>query len=213
MDSLSPAAQTGLLRVIQEGELERVGGRRVIHVDTRIVAATNADLESVVAEGRFRKDLFYRLNVVRLVIPPLAERLDDLPQLVQSILKRLGQRYGKPLLTVSGNVMEQLRAYSWPGNVRELENILERAVLFAEGDVLQHVELAPADAEMPAGAGKAARRTAKGRAEQELLEQALRRFQGNVAQAAQWLDLTPRAVYQKINAYGLDLSRYRLSRV
>jgi two-component system response regulator HydG len=210
VDSLSPAAQTKLLRVVQEGELERVGGHRDIQVDARVVAASNADLATAVEEGRFRKDLYYRLNVVRLSIPPLAERPEDLPQLVQTILNRLAQRYGKPRLTVSSQVMEQLRAHAWPGNVRELENTLERAVLFAQGEELQRVELDRPAAVPDSGGGKSARRQALARADREQLELALRRFQGNVAQAARWLELSPRAVYQKIAAYGLDAARYRV---
>ncbi|HLF95921.1 MAG TPA: sigma 54-interacting transcriptional regulator [Methylococcaceae bacterium] len=212
VDALSPAAQTKLLRVVQEGELERVGGHRDIQVDARVVAASNADLALAVEEGRFRKDLYYRLNVVRLFIPPLAERPEDLPQLVQTILKRLGQRYGKPALSVSGKVMEQLRGHTWPGNVRELENILERAALFSESDVLQKVELDRPSAAPCGDGGKSARRQAVAKADREQLERALQRYQGNVAQAARWLELTPRAVYQKIAAYGLDVSRYRVVR-
>jgi two-component system response regulator HydG len=213
VDSLSPAAQTKLLRVLQEGELERVGGHRDIQVDARVVAASNADLETAVEEGGFRKDLYYRLNVVRLPIPSLAERPEDLPQLVQTILNRLAQRYGKPRLTVSGKVMEQLRGHTWPGNVRELENTLERAVLFAVGDELQRVELDQPGTASGADGGKSVRRQAMAKADREHLERALLRFQGNVTQTARWLEVTPRAVYQKIAAYGLDAARYRRPRV
>ena len=120
VDSLSPAAQTRLLRVIQEGELERVGGKQTLSVDLRIISATNSNLEELVKRGLFRNDLYYRINVVRLNIPPLAERPEDLPYLVQLIVQRLSKKHNKSVESVSSEVMKKIRAYPWPGNVREL---------------------------------------------------------------------------------------------
>ena len=125
------AAQAKLLRVLQEGELERLGDERVRKVDVRLVTATNADLQSAVREGRFRADLYYRLNVYPVVIPPLRERLCDIPQLVDAMLERFCAMHGKRLLGVTDRAMQELRRYDWPGNVRELENLIERGVILA----------------------------------------------------------------------------------
>ncbi|MVF23079.1 AAA family ATPase [Methylocaldum sp. BRCS4] len=209
VDSLTPAVQTRLLRVLQEGELERVGGHRTLMVDTRIIAATNCDLEKVVADGAFRKDLYYRLNVVKLVIPPLAERPDDLPHLVGLIVKRLATRYRKTIHGVSPEVMARLRSYDWPGNVRELENTLERAVLFAQGPEISEVDLEVNPAPPLECGWKAIRKQVLDNAEREYLQQALQRFQGNVGQVAEWMELTPRAVYLKLNEFGIHPSLFR----
>ena len=145
VDSLSPSAQTRLLRVLQEGELERVGGKQTLSVTVRIISATNNNLEELVKQGLFRNDLYYRINVVRLIIPPLAERPEDLPYLVQLIVQRLSKKHNKAVESVSREVMQKIRAYAWPGNVRELENILERSLLFAKGK-----EITELDLELPA---------------------------------------------------------------
>jgi DNA-binding NtrC family response regulator len=212
VDALTPAVQTRLLRVLQEGELERVGGHLTLAVDTRIVAATNCDLEQAVAAGAFRKDLYYRINVVKLVIPPLAERSEDIPRLVDLILKRLAARYRKPIRGVTPGLMERLRAYAWPGNVRELENTLERAVLFAKGPDLADAELGTA-ASLPVERGfKTIRKQALEKLEKDYLEQGLRRFQGDIHQVAESMELTPRAVYLKLSEFGIDPAAYRPAR-
>jgi DNA-binding NtrC family response regulator len=209
VDALTPAVQVRLLRVLQEGELERVGGHRNLAVDVRIIAATNCDLEQAVAAGAFRKDLYYRLNVVKLSIPPLAERTEDIPRLVDLILKRLAVRYRKPIRGVAPKLMDRLRAYAWPGNVRELENTLERAVLFAPGPELTDAELG-AESSPPADQGfKAIRKRLLDKLEKEYLEQALRRFQGDVPQVAEAMELTPRAVYLKLRELGIEPAAYR----
>jgi DNA-binding NtrC family response regulator len=198
-----------LLRILQEGELERVGGHRTLTVDTRIIAATNCDLEKAVAAGGFRKDLYYRLNVVKLVIPPLAERPDDLPHLVDLILKRLATRYRKAIHGVSPGVMARLRSHNWPGNVRELKNTLERAVLFAQGPEISEVDIEVNPA-LPLECGwKAIRKQVLENLERQYLEQALQRFQGNVGQVAEWMELTPRAVYLKLQEFGIQPSLFR----
>jgi two-component system response regulator HydG len=214
VDTLAPAVQVRLLRVLQEGELERVGGHRNLSVDVRIVAATNGDLERAVAEGAFRQDLYYRINVVRLAIPPLAERVDDIPRLVELILKRLSARYRKPTRGVTPELMERLKSYGWPGNVRELENILERAVLFASGPELTDAELGAATSPPPPRERgfKAIRKQMLDKLEKDYLEQALRRSQGNVEQVAEAMELTPRAVYLKLRELGIEPSVYRPAR-
>jgi two-component system response regulator HydG len=191
-----------------------VGGHRNLSVDVRIVAATNGDLERAVAEGAFRQDLYYRINVVRLAIPPLAERVEDIPRLVELILKRLSARYRKPTRGVTPELMERLKSYGWPGNVRELENILERAVLFASGPELTDAELdAAASPPPPRERGfKAIRKRMLDKLEKDYLEQALRRSQGNVEQVAEAMELTPRAVYLKLRELGIEPSIYRPAR-
>jgi len=128
---LSPAAQAKLLRVLQEGEIERLGGEQVRKIDVRLVAATNVDLHQAVEAGRFRRDLFYRLNVYPIHIPPLRERISDIPLLVEAMIARFQSLHGKKITGISDKAMLALKAYHWPGNVRELENVIERGVILA----------------------------------------------------------------------------------
>lgn len=209
VDSLSPAAQTRLLRVLQEGELERVGGKQTLAVDLRIISATNQKLEELVRQGRFRHDLFYRINVVRLGIPPLAERPEDLPYLVQLIIQRLNKKYNKQVESVSREVMQKIRVYPWPGNVRELENILERSLLFTKGK-----EITELDLELPAPVNAASdwkdiKESALARIEQAYLETALKAHQGDVHKIAESMGITSRAVYGKLKKYEINLAEYR----
>ncbi|MDP7111405.1 MAG: sigma-54 dependent transcriptional regulator [Myxococcota bacterium] len=137
----SPATQVKLLRVLQEGEFERVGGSRTLSVDVRIIAATNRDLEEMVAERSFREDLFYRLNVIRLDLPPLRNRAGDVPLLVDHFVRLYAERHRKPVEGVDAEAMDLLDGYRWPGNVRELQNTLERAVVLAQTDRLSATDL------------------------------------------------------------------------
>ena len=132
--------QAKLLRVLQEGEFERLGSSHTIKVDVRIVAATNRNLEEEVRKGRFREDLWYRLNIFPITMPPLRERLDDIPLLVDSFVKKIARRLGKTIEVIPVTVMEALQDYTWPGNVRELENVLERAVINSSGSKLRLVD-------------------------------------------------------------------------
>ena len=136
IDGFSPALQGKLLRVLQERTFEHVGDAKVLHVDVRIIAATNRNLESMVKEGKFREDLFYRLNVISMHLPPLRERASDIPRLVDYFLKRVCAKIGKVLHGVSDEAMQLLTAYHWPGNVRELENMIERMAILAKGSRL-----------------------------------------------------------------------------
>jgi len=133
---MSPATQTKILRVLQSGEFERVGGNQPIRVDVRVIAATNRPLEKAVAEKKFREDLFYRLNVVRLHLPPLRERKEDLPLLVEYFLRKLSRASGRPRPGVAPETLALLTQHDWPGNVRELENVIQRALVVAKGDTL-----------------------------------------------------------------------------
>jgi transcriptional regulator with GAF, ATPase, and Fis domain len=128
--------QAKLLRVLQEGEFERIGNPRTMNVDVRVIAATNRNLEQEILEGRFRKDLFYRLNVYPISIPPLRERISDIPLLVEYFVKHLNQKLGKNITRIPRKVMEQMELYHWPGNIRELENILERAMILSRSSTL-----------------------------------------------------------------------------
>ncbi len=148
--------QPKLLRVLQEQEFERLGGTATINVDVRLVSATNRDLARMVADGRFREDLYYRLNVFPVVLPPLRERPDDIPRLVRHFTQRFARRMGRQIETISTAVMEALMRYLWPGNVRELQNVIERAVILSPGPLLQvplgDLPPAAAQAQVPAGA-------------------------------------------------------------
>ena len=131
--------------MLQEGEFERIGNPETIKVDTRIIAATNRDLEQAIEKGEFREDLFYRLNVFPIQVPPLREREEDIPLLVSHFCEKLGPKAGKEIRAVGKGVMRSLVDYSWPGNVRELENIIERAVIISEKDTLEAGDWIPAD--------------------------------------------------------------------
>jgi formate hydrogenlyase transcriptional activator len=134
---LSPEIQVSLLRVLQEKEFERVGGNRTIKTDVRVIAATNKDLWREVTEGRFRMDLFYRLNVFPVHLPPLRERVNDIPVLVDYFAARLAGRTGKKISRIEQQSLSEMQQYSWPGNIRELQNVIERCVILAEGEVLR----------------------------------------------------------------------------
>ena len=149
--------QPKLLRVLQEQEFERLGGTKTIKVDVRLVAATNRDLARMVADGRFREDLYYRLNVFPLVLPPLRERPDDIPRLVRHFTQQFARRMGRRIEAIPSAVLDALVRYPWPGNVRELQNVIERAVILSPGPSLQVPlsELQPAAAPAPAPAAAA----------------------------------------------------------
>jgi transcriptional regulator with PAS, ATPase and Fis domain len=209
VDSLSPAAQTRLLRVIQEGELERVGGKQTLSVDLRIISATNSNLEQLVKQGQFRNDLYYRLNVVRLNIPPLAERPEDLPYLVQLIVQRLSKKHNKTVESVSREVMKKIHAYPWPGNVRELENIIERSLLFTSGTVMTELDLELPVKPVNIDEWKNTRGQAIAKAEQSILEIALKQHKGDIKKIAEDMCISSRAVYSKLKKYDIKLADYR----
>ena len=216
IDSLPLMAQAKLLRVLQEGEYERVGGRQVMRAHVRIIAASNHRIGDMVAAGQFRSDLYYRLNVVPIVIPPLRERREDLAELVHLILRRLGDKYQKPRKVLSENAWARVMRYAWPGNVRELENVLERAFLFASGSCIEEIDAGtPDSAEGTADPGqgsdlRAQTRHAAQRAETQLLRDALLRSGGNVSAVAREVGISARAVHQKLKAYSIDPAPYRM---
>jgi len=209
VDSLSPAAQNRLLRIIQEGELERVGGKHTLHVNLRIISATNQILEHKVEQGKFRNDLYYRINVIRLEIPPLAERPEDLPYLVQLIINRMNKKHNKKIESVSREVMQQIRGYQWPGNVRELENTLERSLLFAKGQEITELDFGSAVPVTKTNNWKKLKESAIAQVERTFLKASLLQNQGDVKKTADMMELTTRAIYDKIKKHNLCLADFR----
>lgn len=212
---IDPAIQTKLLRVLQEGELERVGGGEPLKVDVRIVAATNRDLREAIEEGSFREDFYYRLNVFSLEVSALKDRRDDIPALVDHFLRKFSLELGKEVLEVEDDVMGVLLNYSWPGNVRELENTIERAVVLCDGDCITRDELPPHMLEVVSlenhghllpslsiPEGSLMERTDK--LESDLIQGALERFRWNKTKAAEHLGLKRTTLQYKIKKYGLE---------
>lgn len=209
VDSLSPAAQTRLLRVIQEGELERVGGKQTIQVDVRMISATNVNLLDKVEQKLFRKDLYYRINVVKLEIPALRERPEDLPALVNLILQRMSKRHNKSVISASRAVMQQIQAYHWPGNVRELENTLERSLLFTTGTELTELKLDSPEFTGQTIDWKDKKEQALAKVESAFLQASLQQYQGNIKQVANCMEVSTRAIYNKLKKYQINPDDYR----
>lgn len=213
---ITPALQAKLLRVLQEKEIIRVGGTQTIPVNTRIIAATNANLEQAVQEGKFREDLYYRLNVVPVFIPPLRYRKDDVPPLVKFLLRKYNQQFGRAVEKAASPVLSALIAYDWPGNVRELENLLGRAMINMKNNetVMQVHHLPPlGNFGMKAHAARnepvirwvpgktLAQLTAA--TEKRAVKQALAHAKGNKTVAAKFLGVSPRTLYYKLDKYGI----------
>ncbi|MBM4048617.1 MAG: sigma-54-dependent Fis family transcriptional regulator [Planctomycetes bacterium] len=198
--------QAKLLRVLQDNEFEPVGGDATVKVDVRIIAATNADLSKAVDEGQFRRDLFYRLNVVNIHLPPLRERLDDIPLLVMHFLVKFREKNKRAVEGVSRSALSKLRAYQWPGNVRELENLIERAVILCPGSLIQ-----PEDLPLPmeklfdgqVTQGKSLEQALEW-AERHVLLEALHATNGDKEAAAAALKISRAGLYAKIKKHGLS---------
>jgi transcriptional regulator with GAF, ATPase, and Fis domain len=218
---MSPAAQAKFLRVLQEREFQRLGGTRVLRTDARIVAATNRDLQKAIANGQFREDLFYRLNVFAIRLPALRDRRDDVLPLSEAFLKEIGRGLGRPPAGISRDARQLLLDYHWPGNVRELRNILERAAILCDGGLVAAEHLAistmPAAAPAPAvrpdvlpspEAPRAAAATAPAgdlqTVERAMIEQALQSARFNRSKAAKALGLTRHQLYLRMRKYGFD---------
>jgi two-component system response regulator FlrC len=209
---MSPSAQAKFLRVLQEREFQRLGGTRVIKADTRIIAATNRDLEAAMHRGQFREDLYYRLNVFAIALPPLRERRDDILPLSEAFLADLARTLGRPPAGISPDARRALTEYHWPGNVRELRNMMERAAILADGGlvVADHLVLrpppqparavvapvAPAAVAPPARDLKAV--------ERGLIEKAMADARFNKSRAAKALGLSRAQLYSKLRRYGLE---------
>ncbi len=199
---LPAEAQVALLRVLQEREIERVGSSHPIAVDVRVIVATNQDLEAAVARGAFRADLFYRLNVFPIAVPPLRERVDDLPVLVEYLVERFAKRVGKKITRIEKRTMALLQAYAWPGNVRELQNVIERAVVLCEGETFS-IDDSWLKAKAPPAGGEQERAT---------IEAALVATKGRVAGpkgAAAKLGMPRQTLDSKIRALRIDKLKFR----
>lgn len=201
--------QGKILRVLQERELERVGGNKIIPVDVRVIAATNKNLVEQVRKGEFREDLYYRLNVMFIEVPPLRERIDDLENLVDKLLTRIRDRLGKYVVSVDYQAMDLLRGHKWPGNVRELENVLERAVNLVEGDVITSAHLPSyinrKTPVAPKGGGLVRElREVVEEVERTAIASCLDHVGGNKVQAAKLLNVSRSSLYEKMEKYGLN---------
>jgi two-component system response regulator AtoC len=204
---LPSSLQVKLLRAIQEEEIRPVGENKSLAVDVRVLAATARDLEAEIREGRFREDLFYRLNVVRLMVPPLRDRPEDIPLLADHFLARFRETLGKQVRRISDEALERLLAYSWPGNVRELENMIERAVILSDGDAIE-VDALPVMVESKPVVSQEAEvdycmKRARQAFEAQLIRRALAETNGNRTHAAKLLEISHRALLYKIKDYGL----------
>jgi len=200
LGEMSPQVQVKLLRVLQEGEFERVGGTQTIKVDVRIVAATNKDLKAEVDGGRFREDLYYRLNVISLTLPPLRDRRDDIPLLAQHFLTRYAEKNQKRITGMARETLQALMAWRWSGNVRELENCIERAVVLSRGDTIMLEDLPPQmrDAQPDTRAITIPLGTPLEEVERLLIQETLAATKGDKRLAAQLLGIATRTIYRKI---------------
>ena len=201
------SVQVKLLRILQEREFERLGSNKTRHIDVRVLAATNVDLRAALEQGTFREDLYYRLNVLPINIPPLRDRKEDIPFLANHFIKKSQKDLGSPVESISEGAMERLLSYHWPGNVRELENVIERSMVLASGKVLEaadiKLDLAPktraaaVDSFLPDG-------MTLDQFEQSIIKEALHRANGNKSQAARLLGLTRNALRYRLTQMGIE---------
>jgi Nif-specific regulatory protein len=208
---LNVATQVKLLRVLQEREFERLGSMETIKVNVRLIAATGKDLESAIERGQFRADLYYRLNVFTIFMPPLRERKPDILLLADHFLEKYGREHGKHIKRISTPAIDMLTSYHWPGNVRELENIVERAVVVCDSSVI-HGHHLPPTLQTAEGSGTVTRLSltqSVAAYESDIIQDALKTTRGNRARAAKLLDTTERILSYKIEKYGIDCARFR----
>jgi two-component system, NtrC family, response regulator AtoC len=206
---LTPATQVKLLRVLQDRQLERLGGVQTLRVDVRVIAATHRDLESLVRENKFREDLFYRINVVPIRVPSLRERKDDIPILAEHFLKRYRKEHGKPSVKIDAKGLAALAAYDWPGNVRELQNVVERLMVLNLSGLILEQDVRPclagrigdAPAATPSGAPALGASVAE--AEKAAIQAALKQTDGNRTHAAKALGVSRRTLHNKLREYGI----------
>ena len=209
---VNPSTQIKLLRVLQEREFERLGGTETIKSNVRLLAATNKDLEKAIADGVFREDLYYRLNVFSIFVPPLRERKADLLLLADHFLEKLSREHNKVIKRISTPAIDMLMSYHWPGNVRELENVLERGVLVCDGQVIHAHHLPPSlqTAESSGTITRVSLSDAVDGYEKDLLQDALKTTRGNRAKAARLLDTTERVLNYKVKRLGIDYMRFKV---
>ena len=208
---INASTQVKLLRVLQEREFERLGGTDSVRVNVRVIAATNKDMEKAIADGTFREDLYYRLNVFTIFVPPLRDRKADLLLLADHFLEKFSREHGKVIKRISTPAIDMLMSYHWPGNVRELENALERAVLVCDGQVI-HGHHLPPSLQTAEGSGTVTRVSLKDAVEgfeRDLIQDALKTTRGNRAKAARLLDTTERILNYKVRNLGVDVRRFK----
>jgi two-component system nitrogen regulation response regulator NtrX len=211
ISDMSLKAQSKTLRILQEQKFERVGGSRTIHVDVRVIAATNKNLESQIEKGNFRDDLYFRLNVIPITVPPLRERVEDIPELVSEFLNEISLRTNLELKQFSPKAIDLLKKYHWPGNVRELRNLVERLVIMIPEKVIQDKNI-PAPFNRGPGAKEAPEsslmdgsfKDAKVKFEKAFIARKLREFNGNISQTAEAIGIERSNLHKKIKAYGLE---------
>jgi Nif-specific regulatory protein len=212
---LSPQVQVKLLRVLQERELERVGGTATIKVDVRLIAATNRNLEAEVKTGRFREDLYYRLDVFPLHIPPLRERKSDIILLADNFAEKYARKNNKLIKRISTPAIDLLSSYSWPGNVRELENCIERAVILSTDTVIHSYNLPPSlqSATSTNTEPTTTLEAALSRLEKELIIEALKISNGNMAASARSLGISERQMGLRVRHYGINWHSFRITKM
>jgi transcriptional regulator with PAS, ATPase and Fis domain len=215
IETISPPMQVKLLRVLQEREVERLGGNRRIKVDMRVVAATNVDLTICLARGTLREDFYYRVNIIPLQLPPLRERLEDLPVLINHILSKHPVAQEKKVKQVKPQVLDQMLAYHWPGNIRELENILERAIVKCSGEVIEEVDL-PAPPQRVIdhhfavnGDGNLTLKEWLHRSEKDYLRSLLIKHKGGISLTANEAQVDNKTLYRKMRRHGLHKESFK----
>jgi len=208
---MSLRAQSKTLRILQEQKFERVGGSRTIHVDVRVIAATNKDLESEIEKGTFRDDLYFRLNVIPMSVPPLRERVEDIPELINEFVKQITLNTNLESKEFSGKAIDILQKYHWQGNVRELKNLVERLVIMAPEDVIHAEEIPPPyNRTLDIKEGHESYlmvdtyKEAKSKFEKAFIKKKLREFKGNISQTAEAIGIERSNLHKKIKAYGLE---------
>jgi Nif-specific regulatory protein len=208
---INASTQVKLLRVLQEREFERLGGTESVRVNVRVIAATNKDMEKAIADGTFREDLYYRLNVFTIFVPPLRDRKADLLLLADHFLEKFSREHGKVIKRISTPAIDMLMSYHWPGNVRELENALERSVLVCDGQVIHGHHLPPSlqTADASGTVTRVSLKDAVEGFERDLIQDALKTTRGNRAKAARLLDTTERILNYKVRNLGVDVRRFR----
>ncbi len=216
------SSQTKLLRFLQDKSFDRVGGTETITSDVRIIAATNQPLEAMIADGEFREDVFYRLNIFPITLPPLRERLEDIPLLAEDFLGKYGSMFGKNIKQISSSVIASMMNYSWKGNIRELENIIKRAIIKTEGECITEVDLPENEIHTDTGsppdiataienniAFKDYMKNISADAEMKYLITALKAHHGNINQVARMMGIDRKTVYRKLSEYSIDIERFR----
>ncbi|MBI4776681.1 MAG: sigma-54-dependent Fis family transcriptional regulator [Deltaproteobacteria bacterium] len=212
----TPTVQQKLLRVLQERAFERVGGEELLHVDVRVLAATNRNLEQDIEEERFRMDLFYRLNVIPLRLPPLRERKEDIPPLARHFLRKYAERFDRPAQSLSEDAVQQILSHSWPGNVRELENVIERAVILSKSPRITNVDLPISKTELPSPERldtskplKSVKDEMVGKIEARYLKDVLAETSGNIQKTALRAGIDEKTLYTKMKIYHLTKEEFR----